>query len=60
MPVILDPDTFDLWLDPDLPLETAKAVLRPYGGEMEVRPVGRRVNDVRNDDPGCMETAGLL
>ena len=58
MPVILNPSTFDKWLDPDMPSGAAKALLKPYEGEMKVHPVGRRVNDVRNDDPGCKALAG--
>jgi putative SOS response-associated peptidase YedK len=32
-------------------------LLAPYDGELTLRPVGRRVNDVGNDDAGCIEPA---
>ncbi len=58
MPVILTPEAFDLWLDTSLPLETARSLLQPFEGEMTASPVTPRVNNVRNDDPGCMMSAG--
>lgn len=58
MPVILDAECFDEWLDTGRPIETAKALLKPYAGEMTLFPVSRRVNSVRNDDPGCREPVG--
>ncbi|WP_347259116.1 SOS response-associated peptidase [Methylocaldum sp.] len=56
MPVILPPSTYDVWLDPKTPLETAKALLQPYAAEpMRLYPVSRRVNSPRNDDPSLVE-----
>jgi putative SOS response-associated peptidase YedK len=57
MPVILTAETSDSWLDTSLPLETARAQLKPFEGEMTAQPVGPRVNNARNDDPGCMVSA---
>lgn len=54
MPVILDADRFDLWLDTKTPLDEAKALLRAYIGEMTLYPVSPRVNSVRNDDSHCL------
>jgi putative SOS response-associated peptidase YedK len=55
MPVILEPDQFDAWLDTSSPLDDARALLQPFDGEMTAYPVSQRVNNVRNDDPGCIE-----
>jgi putative SOS response-associated peptidase YedK len=57
MPAILTVDRFDAWLDPAAAPADLEALLAPYAGEMAARPVGRRVNDVRNDDAGCVEPA---
>ena len=58
MPVILTEERFDAWLDGGSGTGDARALLAPYAGELTLRPVGRRVNDVGNDDPGCIEPAG--
>lgn len=58
MPVILTPEAFDRWLAPSLPLDDARALLKPFDGEMTAYPVGLGVNNARNDDPGCMERHG--
>jgi putative SOS response-associated peptidase YedK len=57
MPVIVHPDEYAFWLDPRVEdrsrLET---LLRPYDpGEMMAEPVTTHVNNVRNDDPKCLE-----
>ena len=60
MPVIIAPGDYGAWLDPanEKP-RTLDRLLRPYpAGEMEAHPVGRHVNDPRNDDPACIEPAG--
>jgi hypothetical protein len=37
--------------------EALRALLQPYpDGEMAARPVSRLVNDVRRDDPNCIES----
>jgi len=56
MPVILDAAHFDVWLEtaPES-VEMLQALLAPYpGGRLRARPVSRRVNDPRNDDPDCL------
>jgi putative SOS response-associated peptidase YedK len=57
MPVILDPATFDLWLDPaNDDAEELLALLRPPpAGTVIHRPVGPRVGNVRNNDPALIE-----
>jgi len=59
MPVILPPDAYDLWLDPDLrDTEALRDLLRPYPEErMEAYPVSRRVNSPRNEGPALIERA---
>jgi len=57
IPVILDEDRIDLWLDPE---ETDKArlaeLLQPYGGDLEIYPVSRAVNSPRNDGPDLIRS----
>ncbi|MBX3316452.1 MAG: SOS response-associated peptidase [Phycisphaeraceae bacterium] len=54
MPLILDPDDHDAWLDPER--EDASALVRPYPSElMLARPVSTRVNSPKNDDPSLIE-----
>jgi len=60
MPVILTPDVFDRWLDPSLSPDDARALLRPFDGDMSAYPVGLRVNNVLNDDPACVERQDRL
>jgi putative SOS response-associated peptidase YedK len=55
MPVILDPDCYDLWLDPGMhDMRAVTDMLKPYDGRlMRCYPVSSRVNHVGNDDEGC-------
>jgi len=55
MPVILDPDSYDLWLDPGMQNVAAITdLLKPYdAGLMRSYPVSMRVNQVVNDDVEC-------
>lgn len=57
MPVIVAPSDFDLWLDPALAMpELLAPLLRPFdAAAMAAHPVSRHVNNVRNDDPACLE-----
>jgi putative SOS response-associated peptidase YedK len=57
MPVILHPDTFDLWLDPDMEdASELTSLLRPAPtGTIVHRPVSQRVGSVRNNDPELIE-----
>ena len=49
MPVILDPATFDLWLDPaNEDVEEMRALLRPPpAGTVVHHPVGPRIGNVQ-------------
>ena len=55
MPVILDPDSYDLWLDPGMQdTSAASELLKPYAAQFMRRyPVSTRINQVANDDEGC-------
>jgi organic hydroperoxide reductase OsmC/OhrA len=55
MPVILDPDHYDLWLDPGmLNIEAISELLKPYDARlMRSYPVSSRVNLVAHDDEEC-------
>jgi putative SOS response-associated peptidase YedK len=56
MPVMLSPESFDAWLDPDADVETANGLLAPYPeGALTAYPVSTRVNAVKNDDPSILE-----
>jgi putative SOS response-associated peptidase YedK len=55
MPVILDPDNYDLWLDPGMQnVAAASELLKPYDARlMRGYPVNTRINHVANDDEEC-------
>jgi putative SOS response-associated peptidase YedK len=59
MPVLLAPDAWAQWLDPDL--EDASGLIVPpseeFLGALELRPVSTAVNSVRNNGPELMERA---
>ena len=58
MPVILAPDTYDVWLDPASERDELTGLLAPYPeDEMEAYPVSRFVNSPSNNDPRCVEPA---
>ena len=58
MPVILPPEVYELWLDPDVrETDHLLPLLAPYpAGEMQAYPVSRRVNSPSNNEPGCIES----
>jgi putative SOS response-associated peptidase YedK len=57
MPVILSPDDFDLWLDPEFEdKEKLQSLLRSYpAADMKVYPVSTLVNSPKNDKAGCVD-----
>ena len=59
MPVILDPDSYDLWLDPGMQnVAAASELLKPFDARlMRCYPVSTRINHVANDD-GMLRTRG--
>ena len=52
MPVIVPPDKYDLWLDPDVnDFSVIRDILRPYDANLMRRyPVSRKLNNSRIDD----------
>ena len=56
MPVILDPEDFDLWLDPEIQhAELLRPLFTPYADDrMDDYPVSTHVNSPRNDDVECI------
>jgi len=61
MPVILDPDSYDLWLDPGMTkVEAVSDMLRPFDArQMRSYPVSTRINHVANDDEECSRPVEL-
>jgi putative SOS response-associated peptidase YedK len=59
MPVILHPEDYEMWLDPDFDeREPLTTLLKPFPAEaMEAYPVSRRVNKPSNNDSGVIEPA---
>jgi putative SOS response-associated peptidase YedK len=55
MPVILHPDSYDLWLDPGMTdVQVVSEYLKPFDPSlMRCYPVSSRVNHVGNDDEEC-------
>jgi putative SOS response-associated peptidase YedK len=61
MPVILDPDGYELWLDPGMNnMSAASDLLKPFDARlMHYYPVSTRINSVMNDDEGCSAPVAL-
>ena len=58
MPVILDPDGEDEWLDPNTPAGRLHELLRPLPADLtQERAVSKAVNDARYDGPECLAPA---
>jgi len=59
MPVILPPDDYGLWLDPEFEgKEKLLSLLRPYtADEMTAFPISTLVNSPRNDVAACIEVS---
>jgi putative SOS response-associated peptidase YedK len=57
MPVVVPPAAWDHWLDPGLPdpAELNGLLVPTPDGDLEVYPVSRAVNDVRNNGPELIE-----
>jgi len=62
MPVILDRESYDLWLDPGLTnVQVASQLLKPYDAHsMRSYPVSTRVNRVENDDEECSRAVEIV
>jgi putative SOS response-associated peptidase YedK len=59
MPVILSPDDYDLWIEPEFQdQDKLLSMLKPYPAEdMEAYPVGTFVNNPMNETEECIEAA---
>jgi putative SOS response-associated peptidase YedK len=59
MPVILPPEDYDLWLDPEFQdRDKLLSMLRAFpADEMQVRPVSTVVNNARNEGEQCIAPA---
>ena len=57
MPVILSPDDYDLWLEPDFHGQgKLLEMLKPYPAEdMEAYPISTVVNNPRNESAECIK-----
>lgn len=57
MPVILAPEDYGQWLDPQFQdKEKLLALLRPFPADrLKAIPVSTLVNSPRNEEPGCIE-----
>ena len=62
MPVILHPDSYDLWLDPGMQnVRALSELLKPYDARlMRSYPVSSRVNHVTNDDADCSRPVEMM
>lgn len=61
MPVILDPQDYDEWLDPIIQkADPLLHLMRPFdGAPMRATPVSKLVNNYRNDELACVEPIEL-
>ena len=61
MPVILDPDGYDPWLDPGMTdVSVVSELLKPWDARlMRCYPVSTRINHVANDDEECSRCVEL-
>jgi putative SOS response-associated peptidase YedK len=62
MPVIVRPDSYDLWLDPGMQNVAAiSELLKPYDARlMRSYPISTRINYVANDDEECSRPLDLV
>lgn len=59
MPVILDHNDAQAWLDPDLDLPAATQLMRPFdANRMNETPLDTFVNSSRNEGPECLTPRG--
>lgn len=56
MPVILEGDARDAWLDNDSEQDELRGILQPFdSAKIEFYPVSKAVNNVRNDNPTLLD-----
>lgn len=54
-PICVRPEDYDAWLDPRTPKAELEGILAYREADYDRRPVSRRVNNPRNDDPGLLD-----
>jgi len=61
MPVIIDRESYDLWLDPGMTnVQVVSELLKPYDARlMQCYPVSTRINHVANYDEECSRLVEL-
>ena len=61
MPVIVPPDKYDVWLDPDVTdFAAIRDILKPYDANLMRRyPVSMKLNNSRIDDVECASPVTL-
>lgn len=60
MPIVLEPEGFETWLDPNAAREDLDRLMAPDHVDLTVTPVGSSVNSVKNDDPNCLEPGSAI
>ncbi len=62
MPVILDRESYDLWLDPGITnVQVVSELLNPYDARMmHAYPVSPRINHGANDDEDCSRPVEMI
>src|SRR5579872_629999 len=62
MPVILDRESYDLWLDSGMTdVQVVSELLKPYDARlMRSYPISTRINHVANDDENCSRSVELV
>jgi putative SOS response-associated peptidase YedK len=56
MPLVLEPDAWDQWLDPaPMSVDALAPLLQPRTPSLVCHPVSEHVNDPRHEDPQCHE-----
>jgi putative SOS response-associated peptidase YedK len=61
MPVVIQPDAFDLWLDPNADPQMAASLMRPAPNDFfEAYEVSNAVGRVANDDPSLLTPASEM
>jgi len=62
MPVILDPGSYDLWLDPGMQnAAVISELLKPFDARlMRCYPISTRINHVANDDAECSRPVEIM
>jgi putative SOS response-associated peptidase YedK len=61
MPVVIRPDAFDLWLDPNADTKMASSLMAPAPNDFfEAYEVSGAVNRVANDDPSLLTPASEM